>query len=190
MKKMMIMAMMMVMTITANAMSYSQAKNEALFLSDKMAHELRLTDAQYDAVYEINLDYMMSVNNGSDLYGSWWKRRNADLQYVLTVWQYDRYAALNYFYRPLDWKSGAWTFNIYTRYNDRSRFYKTRPTVFVDYKGGNNHKYDRFYADRKVAKPDRNRHDAKPDKKSGNKGHFDNKHQPDKNSKKSNRNHR
>ena len=34
---MMILAMMMVMTISANAMSYNAAKNEALFLSDKMA---------------------------------------------------------------------------------------------------------------------------------------------------------
>ena len=44
MKKMMILAMMMVTTITANAMSYTAAKNEALFLSDKMAYELNLTD--------------------------------------------------------------------------------------------------------------------------------------------------
>ena len=43
MKKMMILAMMMVMTISANAMSYNAAKNEALFLSDKMAYELNLT---------------------------------------------------------------------------------------------------------------------------------------------------
>ena len=45
MKKIFTLAMMMVMTITANAMSYSAAKNEALFLSDKMAYELNLTDA-------------------------------------------------------------------------------------------------------------------------------------------------
>ena len=47
---MMILAMMMVMTISANAMSYNAAKNEALFLSDKMAYELNLTAAQYEAV--------------------------------------------------------------------------------------------------------------------------------------------
>ena len=62
MKKMMILAILMAMTITANAMSYKEARNEALYLSDKMAYELNLTDAQYEAVYEINLDYMMSVN--------------------------------------------------------------------------------------------------------------------------------
>ena len=35
MKKMIMMAMMMAMTITANAMSYNKAKGEALFLSGK-----------------------------------------------------------------------------------------------------------------------------------------------------------
>ena len=52
-------AMMMVMTISANAMNYNAAKNEALFLSDKMAYELNLTAAQYEAVYEINLVFIM-----------------------------------------------------------------------------------------------------------------------------------
>ena len=45
--RLVILAMMMVMTISANAMSYNAAKNEALFLSDKMAYELNLTAAQY-----------------------------------------------------------------------------------------------------------------------------------------------
>ena len=153
MKKMLVMAMMMVMTISANAMSYTAAKNEALFLSDKMAYELNLTDAQYDAVYEINLDYLMSVNGAGDVFGTWWSRRNADLRYVLTTWQYDKYAALGYFYRPLSWERGSWVFNIYSHYTNRSHFYKARPTVFVSYKGGNNRKAAHFYADRRVVKP-------------------------------------
>ncbi len=40
---MIILAVMMVMTISANAMSYNAAKHEALFLSDKMAYELERT---------------------------------------------------------------------------------------------------------------------------------------------------
>ena len=78
MKKRMILAVMMVMTISANAMSYNAAKHEALFLSDKMAYELNLTAAQYEAVYEINLDYLMSLNGHGDVFGIWWDRRNAD----------------------------------------------------------------------------------------------------------------
>ena len=152
MKKMMILAVMMVMTISANAMSYNAAKNEALFLSDKMAYALNLTAAQYEAVYEINLDYLMSLNGHADVFGIWWDRRNADLRYVLNSWQYDKYVALSHFYRPVAWKAGSWTFAVYSHYN-RGHFYNDRPTVFVTYKGGNNRRDVRFYADRKVTKP-------------------------------------
>ena len=74
MKKFFTLAFLMVITLSANAMSYTQAKNEALFLSDKMAYELGLTNDQYDAVYEINLDYLMSVNGRNDVLGVWWDR--------------------------------------------------------------------------------------------------------------------
>ena len=141
---MMILAMMMVMTISANAMSYTAAKNEALFLSDKMAYELNLTDAQYEAVYEINLDYLMSLNGHADVFGIWWDRRNADLRYVLTSWQYDKYVALSHFYRPVAWKAGGWTFAVYSHY-DRGRFYHAHPTVFATYKGGHNKVHGSHY---------------------------------------------
>ncbi len=149
---MMILAMMMVMTISANAMSYNAAKNEALFLSDKMAYELNLTAAQYEEVYEINLDYLMSLNGHADVFGIWWDCRNADLRYVLNAWQYDKYMSLAHFYRPVAWKAGGWTFAVYSHYN-RGHFYNDRPKVFVIYKGGNSHKHDRFYADHHVNKP-------------------------------------
>ena len=142
---MMMMAVMMVMTISANAMSYNAAKNEALFLSDKMAYELNLTAAQYEAVYEINLDYLMSLNGHADVFGIWWDRRNADLRFVLTPWQYDKYVALNHFYRPVAWKAGGWTFVVYSHY-DRGRFYNAHPTVFVTYKGGHNRVHGSHYA--------------------------------------------
>ena len=162
MKKIFTLAMMMmVMVISANAaqplvacyqgdarMSYKTAKNEALFLSDKMAYELNLTNAQYEDVYEINLDYLMSVNGRNDAYGKWWKRRNDDLKYVLTVHQYEKYLKLNYFYRPLSWEKGAWTFNVYSHYSNKNHFYKGNPKGYTSYKGGNNKKSDHFYADR------------------------------------------
>ena len=147
---MMFMAAMMVMTISANAMSYNAAKNEALFLSDKMAYELNLTAAQYEAVYEINLDYLMSLNGHGDVFGIWWDRRNADLRFVLNSWQYDKYVALSHFYRPLSWHNGAWTFAVYAHY-DRGHFYKARPTVFVSYRGGHNRVHGTHYAH--MAKP-------------------------------------
>ena len=139
MKKMMVMAMMMVMTMSANAMSYTAAKNEALFLSDKMAYELNLTASQYEDVYEINLDYLMNLNGRADVFGIWWDRRNAELRYVLNAWQYDKYITLAHFYRPVAWKSGGFTFAVYSHYN-RGHFYNARPKVYVTYKGGNHHK--------------------------------------------------
>ena len=148
MKKMMILAMMMVMTISANAMSYKKAKSEALFLSDKMAYELNLTAAQYDAVYEINLDYLMSVDSPADVYGRWWNRRNTDLQYVLTVYQYNKYMDMPYFYRPISWNSGKLTFHVYSHYTNKGHYYNKRPKVYASYKGGNNRKADHYYADK------------------------------------------
>ena len=142
---MMILAVMMVMTISANAMSYNAAKHEALFLSDKMAYELNLTAAQYEAVYEINLDYLMSLNGHGDVFGIWWDRRNADLRYVLNSWQYDKYMALTHFYRPVAWKAGGWTFAVYSHYG-RDRFYNAHPKVFVTYKGGHNRVHGSHYA--------------------------------------------
>jgi len=142
---MMILAVMMVMTISANAMNYNAAKHEALFLSDKMAYELNLTAAQYDAVYEINLDYLMSLNGHGDVFGIWWDRRNADLRFVLNSWQYDKYMALVHFYRPVAWKAGGWTFAVYSHYG-RDRFFHAHPKVFVSYKGGHNKVHGSHYA--------------------------------------------
>ena len=150
--RLMILAVMMVMTISANAMSYNAAKHEALFLSDKMAYELNLTAAQYEAVYEINLDYLMSLNGHGDVFGIWWDRRNANLRFVLNSWQFDKYMSLAHFYRPVAWKAGGWTFAVYSHYN-RGHFYNAHPKVFVTYKGGNNHRDPRFYADRHMPKP-------------------------------------
>ena len=62
----MFLAVMMVMSISADAISYKIARNDALFLSDKMAHELSLTKEQYEAVYEINLDYLMCLDTHAE----------------------------------------------------------------------------------------------------------------------------
>lgn len=132
---MMFMAMMMAIAFNANAMSYNKAKKEALFLSDKMAYELNLSNAQYDAVYEINLDYLMSVNGRNDGHGNAWNRRNNDLQYILTAYQYNKYMEQNYFYRPLAWKDGNWALNVYNHYSNKNHYYKGYPKNYATYKG-------------------------------------------------------
>ena len=137
MKKLILSIMaMMTIALNANAMSFTQAQREALFLTDKMAYELNLTDEQYDACYEINLDYLMSVSSVDDLYGTYWTRRNYDLGYVLLDWQLAAYRAASYFYRPLYWNAGCWHFGIYARYPRRTFYYFSHPTVYVSYRGG------------------------------------------------------
>ena len=136
MKKMMI-ALLAMLTIAASgkAMSYEQARNEALFLTDKMAYELNLTDEQYEAAYEINLDYLMGVTSYDDVYGDYWERRNRDLSYVLLDAQWQAYIAASYFYRPLYWSAGYWHFGIYARYPHRDYFYFGRPVFYATYRG-------------------------------------------------------
>ena len=153
MKKMMTLAVMMTIAIRAAAMTYTEARNEALFLSDKMAYELGLSNEQYDAVYEINFDYFYSVNSRYDVGGTYWSRRNLDLSYVLTAYQYNLYTAMDYFYRPIDWYNGAWRFTVYGRYTNRNYFYRARPTVYVTYTGGRNHYSNSYYAGRAFNKP-------------------------------------
>lgn len=138
MKRMIIalVAMFMMTFTTASAMSYEQARQQALFLTDKMAYELNLTEDQYEAAYEVNLDYLMSVDTYDDLYGAYWRQRNMDLSYILLDWQYRTYLNATYFYSPLYWNAGYWHFGIYARYPRRDYFYFGRPHFYVSYRGG------------------------------------------------------
>ena len=137
MKKMILtLIAMLTFTLSASGMSYEQARNEALFLTDKMAYELNLTDEQYEAAYEINLDYLMGVTGRDDVFGVYWERRNLDLSYILLDWQWQAYMAATYFYRPLYWEAGYWHFGVYRRYPHRDYFYFGRPHFYATYRGG------------------------------------------------------
>ena len=143
MKKMLFtLVTMLTIAVSANAMSYEQARREALFLTDKMAYELNLTDAQYEAAYEINLDYLMGVTSQSDVFGLYWERRNLDISYILYSWQWDLFRAATYFYRPLYWEAGYWHFGIYARYPHRDYFYFGHPHFYVTYRGGHSWRHN------------------------------------------------
>lgn len=129
-------ALLLTFTLSISAMSYEQARNQALFLTDKMAYELNLTDQQYEAAYEINLDYLMRIDNADDLYGAYWRQRDLDLSYILLDWQYRAYVDASYFYRPLYWNGGYWHFGIYARYPHRDFFYFGCPNFVWTYSGG------------------------------------------------------
>ena len=130
------MALLLTVALSTMAMSYEQARDRALFLTYKMAYELNLNDEQYEAAYEVNLDYLMSISTYDDLYGTYWTRRNMDLSYILFDWQYNAFCSAAYFYRPLVWTNGVWRFSIYVRYPNRTYFYFGRPAFYATYYGG------------------------------------------------------
>ena len=135
---------------SANGMSYSRAREEALYLTDKMAYELNLNSQQYDDAYEINLDYFLSMNNERDLYAEYLSYRLTDLRCILYDWQYNLMMASHYFVRPILWRAGCWHFPIYAYYG-HGHFYYHRPTVYVSYRGGHGHSHyhSGFYASRR-----------------------------------------
>lgn len=157
--KRLMMSLVLMVTIVASAaaMSFSKARKEALFLSDKMAYELNLSLSQYEAVYEINLDYMLGLNGQVDLNGVYWMRRNADLRYVLSPWQWDRYTQIADFYRPMVWVSRHnFSLSLRSRYVDHKFFYYERPSIYGSYRGGHNAGHQSYYEGRDFHRPETN----------------------------------
>ena len=106
MKKMRMAFMMIVLAaISAEsyaAMSLSDIRRESRFLTDRMGHELGLSNRQYNDVYEINFDFLYQVNeviddvvygydDAIDYYYYLLDMRNEDLMYVLRSSQYRRF---------------------------------------------------------------------------------------------------
>lgn len=120
---------------SAKAINYEEARQQAWFLTDKMAYELNLTPEQYDRAYQVNLDYLMSLGSAADCTGPYWTYRNADMRCILFDWQYNLYSTIEYFYRPIRWVRVGWVFPIFDHYR-RGYFYFDRPTVYVSYRGG------------------------------------------------------
>lgn len=128
------------------ALSTSAIRNHARFLSDRMAYELDLSAAQYDDVYEINFDFLYSVNRIMDdvvfgyrdaieQYYTLLDIRNEDLNYVLTSRQYRDFLAAEYFYRPVYSTGKTWSFRIYTIYHNRTFFFYDAPRHYKTYLG-------------------------------------------------------
>lgn len=148
---MMTLVMAMTAWMGANAMDYETAREQAYYLTDKMAYELNLNEQQYNDAYEINLDYLLSINTEADLLDSrYLTYRNEDLREILHAWQWTAFVASSYLFRPLLWRSGAWYFPVYDYYA-RTHFYYHRPSIFWEYRGGHGRFYysHGFYASRR-----------------------------------------
>lgn len=134
-----------------NAMDYETARERAYYLTDKMAYELNLNDQQYNDAYEINLDYLLSINSEADLADArYLTYRNEDLRHILHDWQWTSFSAVDYLFRPLWWLNGGWHFPVYNYYAHSHYFYH-RPRIYWDYRGGHGrfHYTLGFYHDRR-----------------------------------------
>ena len=47
------------------------------------------------------IDYFMCLNSVADVFGTCWERRNDAFRLVLSGWQFEKFLALEYFYRPV-----------------------------------------------------------------------------------------
>ena len=128
------------------AMSLSDIRREARFLTDRMGHELGLSNRQYEDVYEINFDFFYQVNeviddvvygydDAIDYYYYLLDVRNEDLMYVLRNRQYRRFVDRDYFFRPIYMVGDTWGMRIYSHYTDRNYYYYGIPTCYHTYTG-------------------------------------------------------
>lgn len=138
----------------ASAMSVQQSRNKAWFLTDKMAHELRLTNFQWDDVYEVNYDFFRSLGNIFSSTVKLERERDQKLMYILTAAQWNEYCRLSYFTTPCVAVNGNWSFSIYTHY-DRNKFFDRSNRAIFTYSGNRNN-WSTYYRDRHVKSVNRN----------------------------------
>lgn len=134
MRRFLIFAVMALGVLAAHAIPFEEARREALFLTDKMAYELNVNEAQYESLYEISLDYLMFLSSSRDVKGTHLNRRNYDINCVLTPMQYSKFYKADYFYTPAKWDAGV-VLKVYTRYPDRSKMYRKAPYSYSVYRG-------------------------------------------------------
>ena len=142
------MVLMLCMSIPAmGAMSMSKVRENARFLTDRMAYELNLTPMQYDDVYEVNYDFIDNIryimddvvrgyDHAVDRYYQFLDYRNDGLRWILSASQYRRFMGVDYFYRPVYTTASNWLFRIYKVYHDVKYFYFDKPHHYKSYKGG------------------------------------------------------
>lgn len=123
-----------------SALSVTRSREEARFLTDKMAYELGLTPEQMYDVYEINYDYFRSLDDIYRNYSYEAELRERELRYILSAAQWRRYVGISYFFRPVSVIDGAWHF-IVRRHYDHTRFYYAEPRGYHSYKGGRHYNY-------------------------------------------------
>ena len=141
-------ALMILMTsvvASAQPMSVYAMRNNARFLTDRMAYTLGLPAAILDDLYYINYDYICGVNDYLDdvalgyRYDDYMEvlyARDYALRRLLTEAQWARLITYDYFYRPISFLNHRWSFGIYVHDHRMDHFYFGVPRLFNDYRGG------------------------------------------------------
>lgn len=106
----------MMMTSSVCAQRLGDIRVEANFITDKMAVELGLSNAQRNSIMQLNLNYLNGISCYRDIESKGWKHRNKEMKRILSDKQWKRYKDAYYFYRPIGWKNNAYVHNIYAKY--------------------------------------------------------------------------
>ena len=80
----MTMVMAAVMSMTVSAQRIDNTIKEARILTDKMAEELGLNNWQKEKAYQMNLNYLSSINSHRDIHSQNWNQRNSRLKGILS----------------------------------------------------------------------------------------------------------
>lgn len=131
----------------AQPMNYNAIRNNARFLTDRMAYTLGINNpVLIDDIYRINFDYIYGVNEylddvalgyRYDDYMMICEERDYALRMLLGDVLWSRIIGYDYFYRPIMFENHRWRFGIYLHDWDRSRFYFSAPRYYDGgYRGG------------------------------------------------------
>ena len=141
-------AMMIMLTslaASAQPMSVYAMRNNARFLTDRMAYTLGLSAALIDDLYYINYDYICGVNDYLDAVALGYRyddymeivyARDYALRRLLTERQWALLMSYDYFYRPIAFNNHRWSFSIYLHDRRMDHFFYAPPRRFNDYRGG------------------------------------------------------
>lgn len=149
--------------LPVSASGLGDIRLNARFLTDRMAFELSLNQSQYDDLFEINFDFLNSVNPyltgmarseaaALAAYYRFLDERNDDLRWILSEMAYARFLALEHFFRPVYAVNNVCYLRVYKVYPDHAHFYFGRPVHYYSYCGGHSRRhcggasyYHRFY---------------------------------------------
>lgn len=139
------MIMLASLAASAQPMSVYAMRNNARFLTDRMAYTLGLSASLLEDLYYINYDYICGVNDYLDLVAYGYRyddymeivyARDYALRRLLNERQWARLMTYDYFYRPISFSDRRWSFSIYLHDRRMDHFFYRAPRRFDDYRGG------------------------------------------------------